>query len=392
MPTVIAVSFRRGGKRYYFDPGDKQHARGEHVIAETTHGVEFGTVVEPNFEIADESVPAPLRPVLRAATREDEDREQSNRVRESEAMKMCTERIRAHGLPMRPVDAAYTFDRRRVIVYFTSEHRVDFRGLVRDLARDLKTRVELHQLGVRDQARAIGGYGMCGRELCCSSWMPDFVPTAIRMAKEQGLSLNPTKVSGLCGRLLCCLRFEYETYIDLRKDAPRIGAIVQTERGPARVRDVSLLAGTAQVEYEPGASEWRPCCELGFGGRGPHPCRATAAEADLDNEEAPASEEWPAEEVAAEPDEAAPVVAAERDSQIASQPRRGRRGSRRRRVAGGGASQGAPTPTASPAAAAPAVDASAPAAPGAPGSRSSRRPRRRRRGGASSPSAGTEGS
>jgi cell fate regulator YaaT (PSP1 superfamily) len=256
MPEVVSVTFRRGGKPYYFSANGGEYKRGSQVIAETSRGVEIGTVVRENWELPADGIPSPLKPVLRAAGEADLDQDRRNRDRETEAFKYCQARVREHGLPMRLVDAVYTFDGKRLVFYFSSETRVDFRQLVRELASYLKTRIELHQLGVRDLARMIGGYGSCGRELCCTSWLPDFTPTAIRMAKEQGLSLNPTKVSGLCGRLLCCLKYEYETYVDLRRGAPRIGRTLETERGPAHVKDVNLLRGEALLEYEDKAPEW----------------------------------------------------------------------------------------------------------------------------------------
>lgn len=205
---VVGVRFKKAGKTYYFDPGDLELTQGSNVIVETARGVEFGEVVLPPREVPDEEVLAPLKPVIRAATPEDQEQVKENKAKEKEAFKICQAKIAAHGLPMKLVDVEYTFDRSKIIFYFTAEGRVDFRELVRDLAGVFRTRIELRQIGVRDEAKLLGGLGPCGRACCCSSFLGEFQPVSIRMAKEQNLSLNPTKISGLCGRLMCCLKFE----------------------------------------------------------------------------------------------------------------------------------------------------------------------------------------
>ncbi len=281
MPEVVPISFRWGSKRYYFDPKGQDYEVGAAVIAETAKGLDLGIVAARALQVRDSEITPPLRPVLRAATPEDLERDAENREHEREALRICQEQAEQHKLPMRLVDASYTFDRKRVTLYFVSDNRVDFRGLVRDLVRKLHARVELHQIGVRDQARLVGGFGSCGRELCCCAWLPDFKPTAIRMAKEQGLSLNPTKVSGLCGRLLCCLRYEYDTYLELREGCPARGARVTTGVGKGKVTEVNLLAQSVQVELEDGTRDWYAVAEL----EGAPVRRADAGDAD-DGDEA----------------------------------------------------------------------------------------------------------
>lgn len=257
MPEAIAVSFRRGGKPQYYQPRGRNYGRGQWVVVETARGLELGQVVGESADVPEGDRKSPLRPVLRSATPHDRARDTANRRKEAEALEFCERKVREHQLPMRLIDAVYSLDGKRLTIYFSSETRVDFRALVRDLAPHFKTRIELHQLGVRDVARVVGGYGTCGQQLCCRAWMPEFYPTAIKMAKEQGLSLNPAKVSGLCGRLLCCLRYEYDTYVYLRKGAPKQGKAVETERGPARIKDLSLLKGEALLEFPDGRTEWR---------------------------------------------------------------------------------------------------------------------------------------
>jgi cell fate regulator YaaT (PSP1 superfamily) len=205
---VIGVRFKKAGKIYYFDPTDLELQVGQNVIVETARGVEFGEVVLGPREVADEEVVAPLKQVMRIATAEDREQVKQNRVKEKEAFDICQEKISAHGLPMNLVEVEYTFDRGKIIFYFTADGRVDFRELVRDLAAVFRTRIELRQIGVRDEAKLIGGLGPCGRICCCTTFLGEFQPVSIRMAKEQNLSLNPTKISGLCGRLMCCLKFE----------------------------------------------------------------------------------------------------------------------------------------------------------------------------------------
>jgi cell fate regulator YaaT (PSP1 superfamily) len=205
---VVGVRFKKAGKVYYFDPGTLDLKQGDNVIVETARGVEFGEVVMAPREVPDEEVVSPLKQVMRAATPEDRKQVKENKAKEKEAFKICQAKIAAHGLPMKLVDVEYTFDRSKIIFYFTAEGRVDFRELVRDLASVFRTRIELRQIGVRDEAKLLGGLGPCGRVCCCSVFLGEFQPVSIRMAKEQNLSLNPTKISGLCGRLMCCLKFE----------------------------------------------------------------------------------------------------------------------------------------------------------------------------------------
>ena len=231
MVTVIGVRFRRAGKVYYFDPGEIAMTRGQHVIVETAKGVENGEVILGNREVEDEKVVQPLKPVIRAATVEDDKKEAENRVKEKEAFRICLEKIKKHGLEMKLIDAEYTFDNNKVLFYFTADGRIDFRELVKDLASVFKTRIELRQIGVRDETKILGGIGICGRELCCHSHLSEFIPVSIKMAKEQNLSLNPGKISGVCGRLMCCLAHEQETYEYLNKKLPNIGDVVRTFDG-----------------------------------------------------------------------------------------------------------------------------------------------------------------
>lgn len=214
MVRVVGVRFRRAGKIYYFDPDGFNLAVGDKVLVETVRGIEYGEVVVAPKEVPEEQVVNPLKPVIRRATAEDAEVVKANAAREKEAFSICQQKIREHGLPMKLVGAEYTFDRSKLIFYFTSEGRVDFRQLVRDLAAVFRTRIELRQIGVRDEAKLLGGLGCCGRELCCASFLGEFDPVSIRMAKEQNLSLNPGKISGICGRLMCCLRFENDLYGD----------------------------------------------------------------------------------------------------------------------------------------------------------------------------------
>ena len=215
MTTVIGVRFRRAGKVYYFDPAGIEVKKGEHVIVETARGVEFGTVVLGCREVEDEKVVQPLKQVIRVATPEDYEINEKNREKEKTAFGICLEKIQKHGLEMKLIDAEYTFDNNKVLFYFTADGRIDFRELVKDLASVFRTRIELRQIGVRDETKIIGGIGICGRPLCCHSYLSEFAPVSIKMAKEQNLSLNPTKISGVCGRLMCCLKNEEEAYEEL---------------------------------------------------------------------------------------------------------------------------------------------------------------------------------
>ena len=248
MKIIIGVSFRQAGKVYFFDPGDERIERGEHVIVETAKGVEYGTVVVPNREMAEEKIVAPLKKIIRVATPKDEDIELKNREKEKDAYKICLEKIAKHGLEMKLIAAEYTFDNNKLLFYFTADGRIDFRELVKDLASVFRTRIELRQIGVRDETKICGGIGICGRTLCCHSYLSEFAPVSIKMAKEQNLSLNPTKISGVCGRLMCCLKNEEEAYEELNSRLPHIGSHVKTTEGlDAEVQSVSVLKQLVKV-------------------------------------------------------------------------------------------------------------------------------------------------
>ncbi|MCI8400800.1 MAG: stage 0 sporulation family protein [Lachnospiraceae bacterium] len=248
MVRVTGVRFRSAGKIYYFDPLDFDIRKGDHVIVETARGMEYGTVVMNIRDVEDDKVVSPLKPILRMANKRDEEIVLRNREREKEAYRICQEKIRKHKLDMKLVEAEYTFDNNKVLFYFTADGRVDFRELVKDLASVFKTRIELRQIGVRDETKILGGVGICGRSLCCHSYMPEFVPVSIRMAKEQNLSLNPTKISGTCGRLMCCLKNEQETYEYLNSRLPGVGDAVTTADGMrGEVSSVNVLRQTVKV-------------------------------------------------------------------------------------------------------------------------------------------------
>ncbi|MCR4420350.1 MAG: stage 0 sporulation family protein [Clostridia bacterium] len=250
MVRIVGVRFRRAGKIYYFDPGEQELAVGDKVLVETVRGLEYGEVVVGTKAVSEEEIVTPLRPVIRRVTAEDQEVLRSNTALEKEAFAICQQKIREHGLPMKLVGAEYTFDRSRLTFYFTAEGRVDFRQLVRDLAAVFRTRIELRQIGVRDEAKLLGGLGGCGRELCCASFLGEFDPVSIRMAKDQNLSLNPVKISGICGRLMCCLRFENDLYEEARNGYPEIGQRVLLESGPGRVVGINVVKGTVTVELE----------------------------------------------------------------------------------------------------------------------------------------------
>lgn len=253
MIKVIGVRFRTAGKIYFFDPVAFEIKRGDHVIVETARGIEFGTVVSDIREVEDDKVVQPLKPVLRIATPHDIEQEKTNRIKEKEAYTVCLEKIRKHNLEMKLIDAEYTFDNNKVLFYFTADGRIDFRELVKDLAGVFKTRIELRQIGVRDETKIIGGIGICGRPLCCHSYLSDFIPVSIKMAKEQNLSLNPTKISGVCGRLMCCLKNEEETYEELNRNLPNIGDTVTAEDGSrGEVQSVNVLRQLVKVVVEEG--------------------------------------------------------------------------------------------------------------------------------------------
>jgi cell fate regulator YaaT (PSP1 superfamily) len=247
LTTVCSVRFKEVGKAYYFDPGEFTLAVGDHVVVETSRGLEFGEVVVGNTEVDDTELVAPLKKVVRYADSKDEQTVLENREREQAAFQVCLQKIAAHKLDMKLVDVEYTFDRSKILFYFTADGRVDFRDLVKDLASYFHTRIELRQIGVRDEAKMLGGLGVCGRPFCCSSYMDEFRPVSIKMAKEQGLSLNPTKISGTCGRLMCCLKYEQDAYEALLSSTPHQGALVQTDQGRGYVTAVNLLRGILTV-------------------------------------------------------------------------------------------------------------------------------------------------
>ncbi len=251
MPNIIGVKFRNVGKVYYFDPADFKVRYNQHVIVETARGIEFGTVVITPMEVSEEKITSPLKTVIRMATEEDEFREKENRRKEKEAYHICKEKIREHQLEMKLIEAEYTFDNSKVLFYFTADGRIDFRELVKDLAGIFRTRIELRQIGVRDETKLLGGIGICGRPLCCHTWLTDFQPVSIKMAKDQNLSLNPTKISGVCGRLMCCLNNEAETYAYLNKGMPSKGDQVSTADGRrGEVQSVNILRQTVKVVIE----------------------------------------------------------------------------------------------------------------------------------------------
>lgn len=266
---VIGVRFKNTGKVYYFDPGELVIEKGSHVIVETARGVEYGTVLLETREVDDEKIPQPLKPVIRVATEEDDKTALKNREKEKDAMVICREKIEKHGLEMHLLDCEYTFDNNKVLFYFTADGRVDFRELVKDLASVFKVRIELRQIGVRDETKLLGGIGICGRPLCCNTFLFDFAPVSIKMAKEQNLSLNPTKISGVCGRLMCCLKNEQEAYEDLNSRLPGIGDFVTTKDGlHGEVTDVNVLKQIVKVvvtldDDEKESREYKPY-ELSF--------------------------------------------------------------------------------------------------------------------------------
>ena len=251
MATVVSVRFRTAGKLYYFDPCDFDIKKGDHVIVETARGMEYGTVIGEKREVAEENIVRPLKPIIRIATTEDDEKEADNLAVREDAYKICKEKIAKHGLPMKLVEAEYTFDRKKLMFYFTADNRIDFRELVKDLAAVFKTRIELRQIGVRDEIKLLGGVGMCGREFCCHSYLHEFAPVSIKMAKEQNLSLNPANVSGVCGRLMCCLKNEEETYEELNKTMPNVGDTVSTNDGfRGEVVSINVLRQKVRVVIE----------------------------------------------------------------------------------------------------------------------------------------------
>lgn len=248
MTKIIGVRFRNAGKIYYFGPAGMDIRTGDHVIVETARGIEYGYVVLGVRDMEDDKVIQPLKPIIRMATKADDEIERKNHEKEKDAFKICKEKIRKHGLQMKLIDAEYTFDNNKVLFYFTADGRIDFRELVKDLASVFKTRIELRQVGVRDETKIVGGIGICGRTLCCHSYLSEFIPVSIKMAKEQNLSLNPTKISGVCGRLMCCLKNEEETYEELNSKLPNVGDYVTTDDNlKGEVQSVSVLRQLVKV-------------------------------------------------------------------------------------------------------------------------------------------------
>lgn len=249
MKNIIGVRFKKPGKIYFFDPGNLKISKGDSVIVETAMGQEYGEVMIPNREIPEEKVVSPLKKVVRVATYKDKKHYEENKRNEKEAFKTCSKKIKEHKLDMNLTDVEYNFDNSKIIFYFTAEGRIDFRDLVKDLAAIYKTRIELRQIGVRDEVRRIGGNGMCGRELCCCSFLNNFDTVSIKMAKEQNISLNPSKISGNCGRLMCCLKYEQEVYEEKLKRLPKIGAIVKTQDGQGEVCGIETLSEKIKVKF-----------------------------------------------------------------------------------------------------------------------------------------------
>ena len=250
MIEIIGVRFKNVGKTYYFDPGDEQFEKNCFVIVETARGVECGEVIIENRKVDEEKVLYPLKPVIRKATEDDLKVVEKNREKESSAFAICEEKIAKHNLDMKLVDVEYTFDGGKILFYFTADGRVDFRELVKDLAGVFRTRIELRQIGVRDESKMVGGLGICGRPFCCGSFLGDFQPVSIKMAKDQGLSLNPVKISGTCGRLMCCLKYEQEAYEHLLRRTPKVGAIVDTPEGKGTVIESNLLKGMLKIRLD----------------------------------------------------------------------------------------------------------------------------------------------
>ena len=259
MPTVVGIRFKKACKIYYFDPAESGVAKGDHAIVETARGVEYGEVVIGPREVDESSIVPPLKLVMRKATAEDDLKLAENKIREKEAFNICLRKIKNHDLPMRLIDVEFTFDVNKIIFYFTADGRIDFRELVKDLASVFRTRIELRQIGVRDEAKMLGGIGSCGRPLCCATFLGDFEPVSIRMAKDQNLSLNPTKISGICGRLMCCLKYENHMYCKgcgngskrERVEIPKMGALVATPLGEGKVVGINRGQHTASVKLAP---------------------------------------------------------------------------------------------------------------------------------------------
>ncbi len=247
MIETIGIRFKEGGKIYDFDADGMKFEKGDYAMVETVRGIECGLVAKANHSVNEDNITKPLKKVIRVATEADIKTLEENKAKEKDAFGICEKKIEAHGLEMNLVDVEYTFDRSKLLFYFTADGRVDFRELVKDLASTFKTRIELRQIGVRDESRMIGGFGICGRPFCCNTFLTDFQPVSIKMAKEQGLSLNPTKISGTCGRLMCCLKYEQDTYEHLLRVTPKVGAIVDTPEGKGKVVENNLITGMLKV-------------------------------------------------------------------------------------------------------------------------------------------------
>lgn len=255
MVKVAGVRFKNAGKVYYFDPDELEVVLGDYVIVETARGLEFGTVTMDITELREEEIVQPLKKIVRVADEDDIKRHDENEKKKEKALKLCQEKIDKHGLEMKLIDVEYTFDNNKIIFYFTADGRVDFRELVKDLAGVFKMRIELRQIGVRDEAKMLGGIGSCGKSLCCSTWLSDFEPVSIKMAKVQNLSLNPTKISGICGRLMCCLKYENDVYMELRKGMPDNGEKVKTRDGMGKVVDTNILESKVKVRLYSGEKD-----------------------------------------------------------------------------------------------------------------------------------------
>lgn len=250
MAEIVGIKFKDVGKVYYFGPNGMTFQKGDKAIVETARGLECGEVATENSDVPDESIVAPLKPVIRHATKEDLATVEQNREKGKKAFQICEEKIARHGLDMKLVDVEYTFDSSKILFYFTADGRVDFRELVKDLAGIFRTRIELRQIGVRDGAKKLGGFGICGRPFCCNTFLGEFQPVSIKMAKEQGMSLNPVKISGTCGRLMCCLKYEQDTYEHLLRHTPKVGAIVETVEGRGTVIENNLITGMLKVRLD----------------------------------------------------------------------------------------------------------------------------------------------
>lgn len=250
MAEIVGIKFKDVGKVYYFGPNGMTFQKGDKAIVETARGLECGEVATENSDVPDESIVAPLKPIIRHATKEDLATVEQNKEKEKKAFQICEEKIARHGLDMKLVDVEYTFDSSKILFYFTADGRVDFRELVKDLAGVFRTRIELRQIGVRDGAKKLGGFGICGRPFCCNTFLGEFQPVSIKMAKEQGMSLNPVKISGTCGRLMCCLKYEQDTYEHLLRHTPKVGAIVETVEGRGTVIENNLITGMLKVRLD----------------------------------------------------------------------------------------------------------------------------------------------